>query len=147
MTLTTTRKRRPSTGARRFGYLVAILVNAAMLLLTNVWPGWDALSFLTEETTEVLGWVNASMIAGIVANLVFIARDTTRVRALGDLVTTAVGLVAMVRIWQVFPFGFDLSGLDWALVVRVLLVVGIVGSVIGMVARLASLLSDTGSRR
>lgn len=147
MTLAVARKPRPSTAARRAGYLVAALVNAVMLYLVNAWPGWDSLSFLTAETTEVLVWVNASMAAGIVANLIYVGRDTPRMRAAGDLVTTGIGLVAMVRIWQVFPFSFDLSGLDWALVVRVLLVVGIVGSVIALVVRLVSLLSDTGSQR
>lgn len=147
MTLTATRKPRPSVAARRTGYLIAAIVNAVLAYLVNVWPGWDALPFLTSETSEVLGWVNASLVAGIVANLVYIGRDTNRVRAAGDLVTTGIGLVAMVRIWQVFPFDFDLSGLDWAIVARVLLVVGIAGSAIAMVVRLVSLLSDTGSRR
>lgn len=147
MTLTATRKPRPSVDARRTGYVIAALVNAVLLYLVNVWPGWEELPFLTSETTEVLGWVNASMIAGIITNLVYVGRDTNRVRAAGDLVTTGIGLVAMVRIWQVFPFDFDLSGLDWAIVARVFLVIGIVGSAIAMVVRLVSLLSDTGSRR
>lgn len=147
MTLTATRKPRPSVAARRTGYVIAALVNAVLLYLVNVWPGWEELPFLTSETTEVLGWVNVSMIAGIITNLVYVGRDTNRVRAAGDLVTTGIGLVAMVRIWQVFPFDFDLSGLDWAIVARVFLVIGIVGSAIAMVVRLVSLLSDTGSRR
>ncbi|GAB2728826.1 hypothetical protein [Nocardioides pakistanensis] len=147
MTLPATRKPRPSVAARRTGYVIAALVNAVLLYLVNVWPGWEELPFLTSETTEVLGWVNASMIAGIITNLVYVGRDTNRVRAAGDLVTTGIGLVAMVRMWQVFPFDFDLSGLDWAIVARVFLVIGIVGSAIAMVVRLVSLLSDTGSRR
>ena len=140
-------KKRPSVGARRFGYVVAALVNAAMLYLVNVWPGWDAVPFLTDETTQVLGLVNASMVIGIAANLVYVANDTTWVRGIGELTTTAVGLAAMIQIWQVFPFDFAGYSFDWDVVVRVLLVLGMVGSAIGLVAKLVSLRADTPSRR
>ena len=39
-------------------------------------------------------------------------------------------LAATVRMWQVFPFDFGSSSFDWALLVRILLVLGIVGVVI-----------------
>jgi hypothetical protein len=139
--------RRPGTAARRFGHAVAVLVNAAMLYVVNVWPGWDALWFLTEDTSRVLGLVNASIVAGIVANAVYIVHDTGRLRSLGDLVTTVVGLAAMVVIWQVFPFDFGDAGFDWALVVRIVLGVGIIASVVAIMAHLVSLVTDSRSPR
>jgi hypothetical protein len=141
------RARQPSVAARRFGYVVAVLVNATMLYLVNVWPGWDAVPFITDEMTAVLGLVNASILVGIAANLVYVVNDTKSVRGLGELITTAVGLVAMIRIWQVYPFDFAGYSFDWDVVVRVLLVLGMVGSVIGLVAKLVSLRADTHSRR
>lgn len=60
-------------------------------------------------------------------------------RALGDVVTTSVGVVAMVRIWQVFPFDVDSDTSGWGLLLRVLLAVGIIGSVIGIVTALVRL--------
>ena len=50
-----------------------------------------------------------------------------------------VGLAAMLRIWQVFPFDFPEGGFDWTLLARALLAVGIVGSVIGVVVALTTL--------
>jgi hypothetical protein len=130
--------KRPPVATRRVGYVVAVLVNAALLYAANVWPGWATLPFLTEDTAQVMPMVNASITVSLVANGVYLLRDPRWLKALGDVVTTTVGLVAVVQMWQVFPFDFDDGGLDWTLVVRVLLGVAIVGSVIGIVAGLVS---------
>lgn len=137
-----TEQRRPAVATRRVGYVAAVVVNAFMLYAVNVWPGWDALPFLTEDTRDVLGLVNASMLVGLAANAVYLLRDPPWLRALGDVVTTSVGLAALVRIWQVFPLDFGDSTFDWALVAHVLLGVAIVGSVIGIVAGLVSLVRN-----
>jgi hypothetical protein len=138
--VTTTRRQlrtpRPGPVARRFGYVVAAAVNAALLYLVNARPGWDAVPFLTDDTTLVLAAVNASITAGLVANLLYLVADPRRLRAVGDAVTTAVGLYAMVRLWQVFPF--DVTD-GWTTVLRVLLGVGIVGSGVAIVSALARL--------
>ena len=133
MSQTATKKRvaRKSVRARRFGYLVAVLVNAAMLYAVNRWPGWQEVPFLTADTALVIELVNATIVVNLVANLVYIARDPRWLKAIGDVATTAVGLATMIRIWKVFPL--DVS--DRAeLLIRALLVVGIVGSAIGIVA-------------
>ncbi|HSO65804.1 MAG TPA: hypothetical protein VLQ78_11965 [Ornithinibacter sp.] len=124
-------RHRPGPGQRRFGYLVAIAVNALMLYLVNRWPGWDAVPFLTEETPEVLGLVNASIVAGIVVNAGYLVRDPDWLRALGDVATTAVGLAALVAIWRVWPL--DLTT-GWDLLARWMIGIGVVGSLIGIVA-------------
>ena len=137
-----TEQRRPPVATRRVGYVAAVVVNVFMLYAVNVWPGWDALPFLTEDTRDVLGLVNASMLVGLAANAVYLLRDPPWLRALGDVVTTSVGLAALVRIWQVFPLDFGDSTFDWALVAHVLLGVAIVGSMIGIVAGLVSLVRN-----
>lgn len=120
--------------SRRFGYTVAIVVNVVLFVLVNERPGWETLSFLTDDFTLVLPFVNASIVAGIIANTVYVVLDPVWLRAVGDIVTTSVGLVAMVRLWQVFPFDFTQTFVDLEVVARVVLVVGVVGSVIGIVA-------------
>lgn len=131
-----TSDRSRSAAARRVGYVVAVLIDAAMLYAINVRPGWEVVPFLTEETPAVLGWVNASIVVGLVANLVYLVRDPRWLKALGDIATTAVGLVALLRIWQVFPFDFGTDAFDWPLVVRILLGLGIVGSGIAILVTL-----------
>lgn len=132
-------KRRPPAVARRFGYLVAVVVTAAMYYLVNAWPGWEELPFLTGDTRDVLGLVNVSLLIGIVANLVYVAYDPPWFRALGDLATTGVGLAVLVRVWQVYPFDFSGYTANWDAIVRTVLVVAIVASVIGIITQLVLL--------
>jgi hypothetical protein len=127
------------------GYTIALLVNLAMLLVINAWPGWEALPFLTGETTEVLGWVNASLVVTMLAQGVLLWRDPRWHKALSDLVTTTVGFFAVVQVWQVFPFEFDEH--PWVTLVRVLLILAMVGSGFAILVSSASLvrnlISDT----
>lgn len=133
-------ERRAVTAAgRRVGYIFSIAINAAILYGANRWPGWDAVPFLTSHVPEVLGIINASLIAGIIANLVYVVWDPPRLRALGDLVTLSIGIAAMTRTWQVFPFDFSAYSFNWELVTRILLVIGIAGSVIAMIVALVNL--------
>ena len=84
----------PGFATRRAGYIVSVLVNAVLLYGINVWPGWQAVPFLTEDLRLVLGLVNASIIVSLVANVLFLAKDPPWFKALGDAITTSVGLVA-----------------------------------------------------
>ena len=128
--------RRPSAGARRAGYGLAILFSTALLIIVNGSPGWQAMPFLTSGTAQVLWLVNLCLAAGIAASLVYLACDRPWLKSLGDLATTGIGLAAAIRIWQVFPF--DLSP-GWAAAVRVLLVVAIAGSCIALVVQIVML--------
>ena len=118
MTLTEVPKR-PVVAARRAGYVVAVLVNAAILYAVNVWPGWQALPFLTDDVSLVLELVNASILVNVAANMVYVVADPHWLKALGDVLTTGVGLAALLQIWRVFPFDFSGNSFDWALVVRI----------------------------
>lgn len=124
---------------RRTGYGAALVVDALLLVLVNGWPGWEVVPFLTEDFTRVLPIVNASLLAGVVANAMYLVADPPAVRALGDVVVTTVGLVALVAFWRVFPLAFPGQTFDWAMLARVLLVVAMVGSVIAVVVDVVAL--------
>ncbi|TVZ02912.1 hypothetical protein EAS64_20770 [Trebonia kvetii] len=138
MPLTTTESR-PRPASRRVGYLVAIAVNAALLIVLNAQPGWQGLSFLTSATPQVLGLVNASMAVALAVNLVYWARDPRWLKSLGDLVTAGFTLAVAIRLWQVFPFAFHGSAAWLATAVRVLLIAGITGAGIAIVAQAVTL--------
>lgn len=128
--------RRPSAGARRAGYCVAIAFSAAFLFVLNARPGWQQMPFLTSDISQVLWLVNLSLAAGIAVNAVYVAYDPPWLKSLGDLATTGIGLATVIRVWQVFPF--DLSS-GWSIAVRVLLMVAIIGSCIALVVQVISL--------
>jgi hypothetical protein len=142
MASATTGRRPASVGARRAGYAAAVAINGLLLFGINVAPGWSIVPFLTPDISAVLPWINASLVAGILANAVYLFRDTRRVKGLGDLITAVVGLVATVRLWQVFPFDFGAEPNAWSTVVRVLLIVAIAGTgiavIVGVVTALRS---------
>ena len=116
-------------------HLLGILGNGLVLLAVHAWPGWDVVPFLTGETPRVLGVLGAALVAGIVVHLVQLARGPDWWTPAGLTVTSAFGVIVNAWAFQVFPF--DL-GEGWEAVVRVLLVVGVVGSAVGAVAALAS---------
>jgi hypothetical protein len=130
-----TSTRRPSAGARAFGHLVAITINLVLLSLVNGRPGWRAVPFLTDATPQVLWLVNTSIVAGVAANATYLFYDAPWWKAWGELVTSAVGLATLVRLWDVFPFAFADPSVDWPLVVRVVLGVSIAGTAIGIVVQ------------
>jgi hypothetical protein len=124
---------RPTRAARRFGYLVAVVVDVVIWYVVNVRPGWRSVAFLTEDTEQVLGLFNLSLAASAAANLCYLAFDARWVKAAWELVLAAIGLALSVRVYEVFPFDFSGATYDWTTVARVLVVVGIVGSAIGLV--------------
>lgn len=139
--LTTVQRRRtrPSLASRRLGYTVGLVVNAGLLFAINEWPGWTAVPFLTGDTPRVLGLVNASIVVALVANALYVMSDPAWFKALGDIIQNVVGIAALVRIWQVFPFDFGDSSFDWDLLARWVLAVGIAGSGIGLLVGLVAL--------
>jgi hypothetical protein len=131
---------RTSPASRRVGYAIAVAVNTLILYLINIWPGWDAFSFLTDDFVRVLYLVNVSLVVSAAVNVLYLVYDARWFVALGGLVTTGVGLVVLTRIWQVFPFAFS-SDFNWALVVRVLLVLAMVGSGIALIVQSVQLVA------
>jgi len=135
MAIVAPRRRRPSSG-RRFGYLVSVAVNAVLLLVVNVWPGWRSVPILTFDTRDVLGVLNAALVTGMLINLVYVARDQRWLKAIGDLVLGGFALAVLLRIWQVFPFTVEGQVM---LAVQVVLAVMAFGVAIGMLVSLAVL--------
>ncbi|WP_330182157.1 hypothetical protein OHB26_38520 [Nocardia sp. NBC_01503] len=126
---------------RRIGYFISIVINVVIAYLANAHPGWAAVPFLTEDTTRVLTLFNVSLAVSACANLVYIVHDGPRTKAFGDLVTLGIGLAVVIRLLQVFPFDAD----GWNTVIRIVLIVGICATAIGLVVALVTLV--TGGRR
>ena len=143
--MTQTETKQPPSVSPRVGYVIAIAINAALLWLIHVWPGWDAVPFLTADFEMVLWLVDLSLVVTIALNLVYLIRDPRWLTAAGAVVTTGIGLAGAVRMLQVFPFDFGTSDF-WPLVFRILLWVGIVGSVIGIVTNAVTLVRALGAR-
>ena len=131
---------RASRSARRFGYVVAVALNLVMLLLIHAWPGWDVIPFLTDRTTDVLPYVDASIVAMILVNTAYVVRDDRATKASGDLVTNLVSLVSLMVMWRVWPFDFAGVWGGWEVLVYVLLPVATIGTVIAALVQLTTII-------
>lgn len=127
---------RLSASARRAGYLIATACSVALIWLVNVAPGWRWVPYLTDDFTAVLGLVNLSLVAGAVANIVYVLADPRWLRRLGDALTAAISAVVLLQLATVFPF--DLSGL-WSWADTLLSVVLVVCCVATFIAALVNL--------
>lgn len=118
---------------RWIGYSASIAVNAILLYALLGWPGWGVVPFVGAGFDQVLGWVVAGLTASIVANVVYLVTDPPALRTVGQLVINVIGLVALSRLWQVFPFEFADGAFPWATIVRVLLAMAMAGTAIACV--------------
>ena len=130
----------PGRAGRRFGYLVGIAVNAVLLWVVNRLLHWEWPPFLTDEFADALPWVRASLWAAILGYAVRLVFDPKWFRHLVEAATTVVSLAALVVLIRVHPFSFADDGPPYDLLVRVVLVIGIVGSVIGIITNVAKAL-------
>jgi hypothetical protein len=129
-----------SVGAagRRFGYIVAIVVNVLGFYIFHSLLEWRV-PFVTEAWTSVLWAVDLSIAASIVANAVYLAYDARWLRHLGGIVTGAFSFLSTYVIWRTFPFDFGEAWNDMAQFVMVLVMLAIV---IGIVVQSAQLITD-----
>lgn len=121
---------------RRAGYVVAIIVNLLVYGFINTWPGWQSFDFVTADAADVVPLVNLSIGVSILANIVYLVVDAPRVKAIGEMVVSAVAMVVSVIVLRVFPFDFSAYAFPWELLTRVVLVIAVIGSGISVLVNL-----------
>ncbi len=123
--------------SKRIGYIVAIIVNVIVLIILNQLLNWNIFPFLTQEFKEVLPLQNISLAATIIFNAGYLFYDPAWFTSLLGIVTNSLGLAVVIRYLSVFPFDFsspDYSSFNWTVLARVLLIIGLVGCIIGIIA-------------
>ncbi len=130
----------PSAPARKFGYLVAVAVNAVLLWVVHNLLDWEWTRFITEEWDQVLPILTTSLIAAIVVNTLYIVFDPKWFKSLTQIVLSGISLAVTVRMLRVFPFDFTEYDFPWETFVRVGLIVGIVGISIAIVVETVKLI-------
>jgi hypothetical protein len=127
-------------GVRRTGYAIAALVNLALIWLLLVTPGWERLTFLTGAFTEVTGLLTASLVAGVLVNLLYAVTDPPWVKRLGDATTAALACAVLARTWALFPFELAGRWTGWDTALRVALGFVTVATALAVLANLSELL-------
>lgn len=134
--------------ARRAGYVTSIAINLAMLVIVQNLLEWGWLPFLTTEFAEVVPWISFSLIASIVANIIYQIDDNQTVKSVGQIAVNLISVWVTYTVLTVFPFDFSGYQFDYEIVARVVLILAIVGAGIGALVEAIKLVSSlSGSRR
>lgn len=117
----------PSAAGRRFGYTVAIAINAGLLYVVNNLLDWDWLPFLTEAWDDVLPIIRVSLVAAMIVNAGYILFDHKWFKSLTQIGLAGISMAATVRIYQVFPFDFTQYDFGWETLTKAILIIAMVG--------------------
>jgi hypothetical protein len=98
-------KSHPS-GARRAGYIVAIVVMIVLLYILRNVRSWG-FTFLTEDFGKCLFFIELSIYVSIVAQVLFIFYDNRWFKHLAQGITNIAGAVALIMIYVIFPFDIE----------------------------------------
>lgn len=131
--------------ATRFGYVISIVINVAMLVIVQNLLEWGWLPFLTDEFAEVVPWISFSLIASIVANIIYQLDDSQIVKSVGQIAVNLISVWVTYTVLTVFPFDFSGYQFDWEIVTRVVLILAIVGAGIGTLVEAIKLVSTLSS--
>ncbi len=126
-----------SPTTRRIGYVIAIGINAALLFVAQNILDWDVLPWLTAEWDDVLPIISVSLLASILANLIYVAYDAPWFKSLTQAIVAGIALAATIQLFRVFPFDFSAYEFNWEFVTKGVLILAMVGTTIGLIAEAA----------
>lgn len=128
-------------GLRRFGYLVGIAVSAAILYAANDLLKRDIVPFLTADFDQLLPIINASLVASIVVNSIWVLYDAMWIRSTGQILLNLASIGVLTLTFRVFPFDFSPYSFDWESLVKVTLVFLVLALAIATAYEIAKLVS------
>lgn len=128
---------------RRTGYIVTLIINAVMLYVFNNLISWEAQLIINDKWQSVLPILNISLGLNVLINLIFIFYDRRLFYLLARTITDIFSIVATIRLYAVFPFDFNgFFQMGWLNTwFPYLLLFGMVGLIIGIIARTARFIS------
>ena len=126
---------------RRIGYVIAVLVNLALLFVVINILEWDVLPWLTDDFSEVVTWIGFSLAASIALNLGYLFKETQPFKSLGRIVVDLISIAVTFRIFRVFPFDFSQYSFNWEIVTRLVLALAMAGAGIGVMTEIVKLAS------
>lgn len=133
----------PPTG-KRFGYVLAALINVALVYVVHNLLDWDVAPFLTADFDRVVPIVTVSLIATAVFNLIYVLYDPRWFKSLSQIGLLGISIAATAKMYQVFPFDFSAYEFDWETLTRVVMIIAIVGAAVGIITEFAKLARAVG---
>jgi hypothetical protein len=126
-------KKRPGKGARIFGYIVAIIINLAILFVVNNLLNWNV-SFVTGELNDSIYYISLSIIITSIANFIFIFYDGERFKNGVEIFSNIFSFIAAYMMFMNYPFDLNvIFNFNIDLIAQACLVLAMVGIAIATV--------------
>jgi len=123
--------REPEPQRSPFGYLVSAAVNGALLWAAHRLLVWKPF-FLLDSYPQALWAIDVSLIVQITLNVVLAFFHPLFFHHLAQAALSLVGLLPIAVLLRVFPVDFSVRLGHWAnTLFRIVLIVGLAGSVLG----------------
>jgi hypothetical protein len=117
-------------------YVAAAVFDLIFLVVLNRVPDWNIV-FITDTFPDILWAVNTSLAVSLAGNLLLIFVHPSFLHHLLNAVFSLFSILALSVTLSVFPFDFSELVGEWLnTLLRIVLIVGIVGSGIGAVVHL-----------
>jgi hypothetical protein len=123
----------------RFGYVVAIVVNAAMLVIVNNILDWGWAPFLTDDFAQIVWLLDLSFLGAIVVNAVYLGYAPPWFNSVSQIGLGVISMAVAIRTFQVFPFDFSGYQFNWEPLARFVIVLTMVAVGISIVVETAKL--------
>lgn len=124
-------KRGPSNKTSE--YIATIIANILLIMFWGRIPEW--LPFIKDSFAAILPLSYISFAAAIIVNFLFIIYDGAFFKGICKVLLNIIAIAIMVSFYYIYPFDFSAyPNVNWDVIVRIILIVGIFGTVIGTIS-------------
>ncbi len=127
-------KHTTSPEARKFGYVVTILVNLALIYIANNLLGWE-LPWLKTTFVQCLWAINLSFAVTIFTNFVFLFFDRRWFRSFMEGICNVFSFISGYIFWRVFPLDLSPAIAHWVNLGLILILVFTLISILASMMR------------
>jgi len=117
------KKKKDAGPFRKIGYVVVILIMIVILYLVRNYEDWH-FKFLTKEFSKVLFYIELSIYANIVANILFILYDNRWFKHLIQAVTDVAGALSLIMFYVIYPLNIEHGNWDKWIKIGLLVIFG-----------------------
>jgi hypothetical protein len=137
-------KRKPQSSlARKFGYIVSIIIMIIILYLVQNWEKWH-LTFLTSDFSKYLFYIELSIYVIIGINALFIIYDHKWFKRLMQAIADAAGALSLIMFYVIFPIVLESEKwIKWIKIgVIVLFVLTLISILVNLIKGIRKLVSE-----
>ncbi|MEN8040961.1 MAG: hypothetical protein ABFR95_05605 [Actinomycetota bacterium] len=125
--------------AKRVGYSVMILIYIVSIWVIYNLLDWGWPPFLTEEWNDAIPYLVTAIVISLILTLPLFWYDPPWYKSTKEIITNLASIAVTIAVWRIWPFAFSDGGFPWETVVRIALIIGIAGPILGIISETVKL--------